>query len=89
MATPSPDSKSEMMFLGQECNHPACYLHDFLPFNVRIFRMNDEATNADKPIVSGMSSCFLPTSLSSISTFMYSTSSSIHGGQNSTDMPYV
>ncbi|OWT41345.1 hypothetical protein C362_00811 [Cryptococcus neoformans Bt1] len=33
MATPSPDSKSEMMFLGQECNHPACYLHDFLPFN--------------------------------------------------------
>ncbi|ODN98521.1 hypothetical protein L198_03767 [Cryptococcus wingfieldii CBS 7118] len=23
----------EIMFLGSECNHPACYLHDFLPFS--------------------------------------------------------
>ncbi|KIR80040.1 hypothetical protein I306_03004 [Cryptococcus gattii EJB2] len=33
MTTSTPESRSEMMFLGQECNHPACYLHDFLPFN--------------------------------------------------------
>lgn len=32
-----------MMFLGQECNHPACYLHDFLPFNVGIFWMDNKA----------------------------------------------
>ncbi|WVW82933.1 hypothetical protein I302_104948 [Kwoniella bestiolae CBS 10118] len=30
--TPSPTHRSEMMFLGKECNHPACHLHDFLPF---------------------------------------------------------
>lgn len=70
MTTPSPESKSEMMFLGQECNHPACYLHDFLPFNVSIFWMNDGTANADKSIVPGMPSCFLPASLSSIPTFM-------------------
>ncbi|WVO20862.1 uncharacterized protein IAS62_002162 [Cryptococcus decagattii] len=33
MTTSIPESRSEMMFLGQKCNHPACYLHDFLPFN--------------------------------------------------------
>ncbi|WVQ71707.1 hypothetical protein IAR50_001248 [Cryptococcus sp. DSM 104548] len=26
-------SDSQLMFLGSECGHPACYLHDFLPFN--------------------------------------------------------
>ncbi|OCF55794.1 hypothetical protein L486_06546 [Kwoniella mangroviensis CBS 10435] len=30
--TPSPTHRAEMMFLGKECNHPACHLHDFLPF---------------------------------------------------------
>ncbi|KAK8869668.1 hypothetical protein IAR55_000236 [Kwoniella newhampshirensis] len=33
MSTPSPTNKAEMMFLGQECHHPACHLHDFLPFS--------------------------------------------------------
>ncbi|WRT67278.1 uncharacterized protein IL334_004245 [Kwoniella shivajii] len=31
--TPSPTNKAEMMFLGKECRHPACHLHDFLPFS--------------------------------------------------------
>lgn len=25
--------KSELLFLGAECHHSACHLHDFLPFN--------------------------------------------------------
>ncbi|WWD16068.1 hypothetical protein CI109_100493 [Kwoniella shandongensis] len=33
MTTTSPTSRAEMMFLGQECKHPACHLHDFLPFS--------------------------------------------------------
>ncbi|RSH93978.1 hypothetical protein EHS25_006631 [Saitozyma podzolica] len=32
MAAVQPD-RSEMMFLGRECHHPACHLHDFLPFS--------------------------------------------------------
>ena len=34
LSTPSADSRSELMFLGKECHHPACHLHDFLPFEV-------------------------------------------------------
>ncbi|RXK41084.1 hypothetical protein M231_01715 [Tremella mesenterica] len=30
--TVNPLSKQEMIFLGGECHHPACHLHDFLPF---------------------------------------------------------
>ncbi|ORY28253.1 hypothetical protein BCR39DRAFT_445844, partial [Naematelia encephala] len=26
-------SRSELLFLGKECHHPACHLHDFLPFS--------------------------------------------------------
>ncbi|WWC89866.1 uncharacterized protein L201_004794 [Kwoniella dendrophila CBS 6074] len=33
MTTITPTDRSEMMFLGKECNHPACHLHDFLPFS--------------------------------------------------------
>ncbi|WVN86705.1 uncharacterized protein L203_101877 [Cryptococcus depauperatus CBS 7841] len=33
MTISSASSRSEMMFLGKECNHDACYLHDFLPFD--------------------------------------------------------
>ncbi|WVQ78596.1 hypothetical protein IAT38_000682 [Cryptococcus sp. DSM 104549] len=33
MTTSSPASKAELMFLGQECNHADCHLHDFLPFS--------------------------------------------------------
>jgi len=32
MATTS-DNRAELMFLGKECQHPACHLHDFLPFD--------------------------------------------------------
>lgn len=32
---PNDDSRSELMFLGKECHHSACHLHDFLPFEVR------------------------------------------------------
>nr|XP_019013648.1 uncharacterized protein I206_01719 [Kwoniella pini CBS 10737]OCF52429.1 hypothetical protein I206_01719 [Kwoniella pini CBS 10737] len=30
--TSTPPDRSEMMFLGKECHHQACHLHDFLPF---------------------------------------------------------
>jgi hypothetical protein len=26
------------LFLGKECKHPACHLHDFLPFSVSLPR---------------------------------------------------
>ncbi|WVR05315.1 hypothetical protein IAU60_002329 [Kwoniella sp. DSM 27419] len=32
-ASPAMSNRSEMMFLGRECHHPACHLHDFLPFS--------------------------------------------------------
>ncbi|OCF44151.1 hypothetical protein I317_01943 [Kwoniella heveanensis CBS 569] len=32
-ASPALSHKSEMMFLGKECHHPSCHLHDFLPFS--------------------------------------------------------
>ncbi|WWC60970.1 uncharacterized protein I303_103547 [Kwoniella dejecticola CBS 10117] len=31
--TTTPPDRAELMFLGKECNHPACHLHDFLPFS--------------------------------------------------------
>lgn len=34
MAAVANNDRSEMMFLGAECHHSACHLHDFLPFSV-------------------------------------------------------
>lgn len=36
MAADTVSNREELMFLGKECHHPSCHLHDFLPFSVSL-----------------------------------------------------
>lgn len=66
-AEPVPN-KEELMFLGQECHHPACHLHDFLPFSVSIIC---HAIPTTDQAVSSMSSLILPTPLPPLAPLVY------------------